>query len=134
MGAGYDNVDLAACREKGVIVSNCPDAWVEEVADSSLSLLLALVRQTFALSRFVADGGGWTRQAELPRRGIRRLRGMRLGLVGLGRIGTAVAVRAKAFGMSVGFYDPHLQPGIEKGLGGLRQTILGTSCLQSTCR
>lgn len=92
---------------------------VQEVADTTLSLMLALVRHTLKLNTFVSSGGGWTRQAALPGRGIRRIRGMRLGLVGLGRIGTAVAQRARAFGFEIGFYDPHLPPGVHKGLGGL---------------
>ena len=93
MGAGYDNVDVVACKGRGVIVSNCPDAWVEEVADNTMSLLLGLIRRTPHLARFVAAGGGWTRQARLGSLGIRRIRGMRLGVVGLGRIGSAVRHR-----------------------------------------
>jgi lactate dehydrogenase-like 2-hydroxyacid dehydrogenase len=119
MGAGYDNIDLSACSARGVIASNLPDAWSEEVADSTLALMLGLTRHSFELSRFVAGGGGWTRQATLPARGMRRLRGRRLGIVGIGRIGTAVALRARAFGMEIAFYDPHVPPGTEKALGGL---------------
>ena len=132
MGAGYDNIDLAACTARGVVACNAPDAWVEEVADSTICLLIGLLRQTFALAAFVSGGGGWTRQAGLPSRGIRRLRGLRLGLVGLGRIGTAVAVRARAFGLDVRFYDPHLPEGVEKAIGGLTRaqslTELVSSC------
>jgi C-terminal binding protein len=122
MGAGYDNVDVNACSLRNVVACNSPDAWVEEVADSSMCLLIALARRTFALTTFVSRGGGWTRQAGLPARGIRRLRGLRLGIVGLGRIGKAVAVRAKAFGFDVSFYDPYLPEGSEKSLGGLTRT------------
>jgi phosphoglycerate dehydrogenase-like enzyme len=75
MGAGYDNIDTDACVAAGVVACNCPDAWVEEVADSALSLMLAIVRHSFALNSFVSSGGGWTRQAALPSRGIRRIRG-----------------------------------------------------------
>ena len=121
MGAGYDNVNLTACANACVTVHNCPDAWVEEVADSTLSLMLALLRRTFDLSRLVTAGHGWTRQAELPQRNMKRLRGMRLGIIGLGRIGTAVAQRARPFGFEIGFYDPFLPAGIEKGLGGLHR-------------
>ena len=121
MGAGYDNVDLAACTARGVLVSNCPDAWVEEVADNTMSLLLNLVRHTSRLARFVASGAGWTRQARLGELGIRRIRGMRLGIVGLGRIGSAVAHRARPFGFELCFYDPYLPPGAEKGFGGMER-------------
>ena len=71
MGAGYDNIDLNACDAAGVAACNVPDAWTEEVADSTMTLTLALVRKTFQLAEFVRDGGGWTRQAELQQRGIR---------------------------------------------------------------
>ena len=146
MGAGYDNIDTDACASAGVVACNCPDAWTEEVADSALSLTLAIIRRSVQLSAFVSSGAGWTRQAALPRKGIRRIRGahlrsgasshstrhpcvcsrcnlhyagLRLGLVGLGRIGTAVAQRARAFGFEVAFYDPERPAGTEKGLGGL---------------
>ena len=128
MGAGYDNLDLRACAAAGVVASNCPDAWVEEVADSAMALLLSLLRRTSHLAALVASGGGrgggggvWTRQAALGKLGMRRLRGLRLGIVGLGRIGTAVAQRARPFGLDVAFYDPHLPAGAEKGHGGLRR-------------
>jgi D-3-phosphoglycerate dehydrogenase len=128
MGAGYDNLDLRACAAAGVVASNCPDAWVEEVADSAMALLLSLLRRTSHLAALVASGGRggggggvWTRQAALGKLGMRRLRGLRLGIVGLGRIGTAVAQRARPFGLDVAFYDPHLPAGAEKGHGGLRR-------------
>lgn len=66
MGAGYDNVDIHACTAASVIACNCPDAWVEEVADSTLSCMLALLRRTLQLSAFVSSGGGWTRQVSGP--------------------------------------------------------------------
>lgn len=93
------------------IACNCPDAWVEEVADSTLCLMLALIRHTFDLVKMVSAGDGWTRQADLQQKGITRVRGMRLGIVGVGRIGTAVAQRARAFGFEMSFYDPTLPAG-----------------------
>eukprot|EP01047_Picozoa_sp_COSAG01_P057608 COSAG01_NODE_6680_length_3546_cov_15.525674_4_plen_329_part_00 len=92
MGAGYDNVDTGACTAAGVVACNCPDAWVEEVADSTLCLTIALIRRVFELTRLVSAGRGWTRQADLQQKRISRLRGMRLGIVGLGRCGTRLAV------------------------------------------
>jgi phosphoglycerate dehydrogenase-like enzyme len=74
MGAGYDNVDTDACTAAGVIACNCPDAWVEEVADSTLCLMIALIRRTFDLVKMVSAGEGWTRQADLQQKGITRIR------------------------------------------------------------
>ena len=54
MGAGYDNIDTKACADANVIACNCPDAWVEEVADSTLCLLLAIIRRTFDLCELVS--------------------------------------------------------------------------------
>ena len=101
-------------------VSNVPDPWVEEVADSTLCLLLSLARRThFHASVVRDDPAAWTSAAHI--RGIRRMRGRALGIVGLGRIGTAVARRSEAFGLGVGFHDPNLLPGMEKSLGGWRR-------------
>ena len=107
MGAGYDNVDIPATQAAGVVASNCPDAWVEEVADHALGLLLALYRRTLHLVE-TASAGGWTRQANLQQQKMKRIRGQRLGVVGVGRIGTAVILRAKAFGFALSIYDPGL--------------------------
>ena len=130
MGAGYDNVDTEACAAVGVTACNCPDAWVEEVADTTLCLMVALIRRTFDLANFVAAGGGWTRQAELQQRGITRIRGLRLGIVGLGRIGTAVAMRARGFGFEMAFYDPFLPAGVEKGFA-MRRAVSFDALVES---
>eukprot|EP01062_Namystynia_karyoxenos_P047254 TRINITY_DN35543_c0_g1_i1.p1 TRINITY_DN35543_c0_g1~~TRINITY_DN35543_c0_g1_i1.p1 ORF type:complete len:357 (+),score=116.58 TRINITY_DN35543_c0_g1_i1:75-1145(+) len=128
MGVGVDNIDLAACSRRGLVACNCPEAWVEEVADSAWSLLLCLMRNTVPLALHT-QGGEWTSSA--PLKGMRRLRGLRLGIVGLGRIGTAAAARASAFGVSVRFYDPLLPAGAAKGLGWRRcgsfEELLGES-------
>ena len=117
MGVGYDNICVSACEERGVSVSNVPDPWVEEVADSTLCLLLSLARRTpFHAAVIRDDPAVWTPAADIV--GTRRLRGQTLGIVGLGRIGTAVARRAETFGLKVGFHDPHVLPGMEKSLGG----------------
>jgi phosphoglycerate dehydrogenase-like enzyme len=73
--------------------------------------MLTLIRHTFDLVKMVSAGEGWTRQANLQQKGITRVRGMRLGIVGMGRIGTAVAQRARAFGVELSFYDPNLPAG-----------------------
>jgi D-3-phosphoglycerate dehydrogenase len=95
---GFDHVDLqAARRHGGVWVCHVPDYCVEEMADTALALVLALLRGVVALDRHVR-GGGWSAGAAGP---LRRVRGTRLGVVGFGRIGSALAARAVALGFEV---------------------------------
>lgn len=112
-GVGYDNVDVETARALGIAVANVPDYGTEEVADHAIALMLALIRQLKPLSESVAEGH-WEWQAGGE---CRRIRGRVLGLVGCGRIGTAVALRAKALGFLVKFYDPYLESGYEKAIG-----------------
>jgi len=112
-GVGYNNVDVAAARRRGIVVCNVPDYGTEEVADHAVMLLLAVVRQLVPCDAAIRHGA-WDYRAQIQ---TRRLRGRTLGLVGCGRIGTATALRAKAFGLDVVFYDPLLAPGLEKALG-----------------
>jgi C-terminal binding protein len=113
---GYDNIDLAAARDLGIPVANVPDYGTEEVADHALALMLALVRRLPLLDAHVR-GGGWDWQVVGS---VTRLRGATLGIVGLGRIGAAVARRAQAFGLDVAFYDPYVPNGVEKSHGLVR--------------
>lgn len=114
-GVGYDNVDIAYARERGIPVANVPDYGTEEVADSAIGLMLALTRGIHAAnSRLQRGQGPWLYTPEAP---LYRLRGRVFGIVGLGRIGTATALRAKAFGMDVVFYDPYKPDGYDKALG-----------------
>jgi D-3-phosphoglycerate dehydrogenase/C-terminal binding protein len=117
---GYDNIDLAYAHERNIPVCNVPDYGTEEVADHTLALLLATVRKLETLRRHVATGG-WDWKAAGP---ILRLRGACLGIVGLGRIGTAVAQRARAFGLEIVFHDPYVASGVEKALGLSRAATL----------
>jgi C-terminal binding protein len=112
-GVGYNNVDRAAAARHGVIVCNVPDYGTEEVADHAIMFLLALARQLVP-SHEAIRAGGWDYRTAL---GAPRLRGKTLGLVGCGRIGTATALRAKAFGLDVLFYDPFVPQGLDKALG-----------------
>lgn len=112
-GVGFDTVDLAAATRAGIPVCNVPDYGTEEVADHALALTLALYRQLFPLDA-EAKGLGW-RIATAPK--MRRLRTQTFGVVGLGRIGTAAALRAKAFGFRVIFHDPYVPAGVHKALG-----------------
>ncbi len=111
-GTGFDSVDAAAAGRRGIPVCNVPDYGTEEVADHTLALTLALCRQLFPLDA-EAKRLGW--QINVAAK-MRRLRGRVFGIVGLGRIGTATALRAKAFGFKVMFFDPHLARGIHKAL------------------
>ncbi|MGD0897047.1 MAG: C-terminal binding protein [Thermoguttaceae bacterium] len=114
-GVGVDNVDRAYARERGILVTNVPDYGTEEVADSAIALTLALARGVHYLnSRLRASRGPWSYLQAAP---IARLRGRTFGVVGLGRIGTAAALRAKALDMEVLFHDPYKPDGYDKALG-----------------
>jgi D-3-phosphoglycerate dehydrogenase len=102
-GIGYDNIDVAAATSAGIVVTYVPDYCIGEVADHAIALLLSIGRGVARAARDVRSGG-WT----LPDSGVRRLQGSRLALIGVGRIGRQVAVRAAAFGIEVVAYDPHL--------------------------
>ncbi len=112
-GVGYDNVDLRAAGGRGMVVCNVPDYGTEEVADHALMMLLVLARRMMPCERAVREGR-WDVTAVF---GAPRLRGRTLGVVGCGRIGTATALRAKALGLQVAFYDPYKPEGLEKSLG-----------------
>ncbi|HEX3687235.1 MAG TPA: D-glycerate dehydrogenase [Gaiellaceae bacterium] len=102
-GVGYDRVDVAACRERGVAVTNTPGVLDAAVADLTLALILACRRHLVASDRFVREGRwrrGWARPELLGR----DLAGATLGLVGFGRIGRQVASRAEAFEMRIVFH------------------------------
>jgi phosphoglycerate dehydrogenase-like enzyme len=110
---GYNNIDRAAAARRGVIVCNVPDYGTEEVADHAIMLLLALVRRLLPCHSAIRSGV-WDYRSSLP---SFRLRGKTLGLVGCGRIGTATALRARAFGLEVAFHDPFAREGTDKALG-----------------
>ncbi len=112
-GVGYDTVDLDAAAERGIAVCNVPDYGTEEVADHALALVLALYRQLFPLDA-EAKRLGWRIGCQSR---MRRLRTQVLGIVGLGRIGIATALRAKAFGFRVVFFDPYVPMGLHKAVG-----------------
>jgi D-3-phosphoglycerate dehydrogenase len=103
---GFDHIPLEAAAARGIRVANVPDYCVEEVADSALAMLLALLRGIVVLDRDVA-AGGWDSAAAGP---LRRVRGTRVGVVGFGRIGSALAARALALGCEVWAADPYVPP------------------------
>lgn len=122
-GMGYERVDTAAAGEAGVVVCNAPDYGIEEVADTALAHTLSLFRQTTFLERGMREGVPLGNDKELASfaKGCRRLCGSTLGLIGLGKIGIAVAQRARGFGLNVAFYDPFTPPGLGRAIGGLKQ-------------
>ncbi|XP_064631603.1 C-terminal-binding protein-like isoform X3 [Lineus longissimus] len=135
MGSGYDNVDVKAAGELGIAVCNVPGFGVEEVADTTICLVLNLYRRTYWLANMMREGKKVSGPEHLREAaaGSARIRGDTLGIVGLGRVGTAVALRAKVFGFNVIFYDPYLPDGIEKSLGITRVYTLQDLLFQSDC-
>ncbi len=107
-GVGVDNIDVSKATEKGVVVANVPDYAIETVADHAMGLLLALARNIMIADRSMR-GGNWGSWASPPGSLLGLdLKGKTLGLVGIGRIGKAVAERAQAFGMKVVASDPYV--------------------------
>lgn len=98
-GVGYDGVDVAAAKARGVMVTHTPNVLNDDVADLAMGLMLAAARQLPAADRYVKDGKWPTGPMPLAR----KVSGARMGIVGIGRIGQAIAQRALAFNMSVAY-------------------------------
>ena len=108
MGVGYDGVDVAAAKARGVMVGHTPDVLNDDVADLALALMLNVARRLPQADQYVRQGqwpGG-------PMPLARKMSGARLGLVGMGRIGQAIAHRALAFGMSVAYTARSAKPAL----------------------
>ena len=106
-GVGVDAIDLAQARAQGVAVTNTPDVLTDDVADLAVALMLASLRQVPGADRWVREGA-WRSQGPMPLQ--RRATGRRVGIVGLGRIGQAIATRCAAFGMPIGYQGPRAKP------------------------
>lgn len=108
-GVGVDAIDLAYCKQQGVQVSNTPDVLTDDVADMALALLLAAVRQIPQGDRFVRDGhwlkGGMALTQTLQRR--------KVGIVGMGRIGQAIAARCASFNCAIAYMGPRKKSGVD---------------------
>ncbi|HYD18198.1 MAG TPA: 2-hydroxyacid dehydrogenase [Patescibacteria group bacterium] len=102
-GVGYDNVDVKAAKAQGIVVTNTPDVLTDDTADIGIALLLAVFRRTVEGDIYVRSGQ-WAKKGALPLG--RSLRGRKIGIVGLGRIGEAIARRAEAFGLQVIYHGP----------------------------
>ena len=109
-GAGVDNIDFDFCRENNIWVFNVPDYGVDEVSDTALAFILSRARGVFEYSHniFSLPTGTWEQNIIGS---IRRSSQLTLGIVGMGRIGSSVATKARHIGFRVIFYDPYIQPG-----------------------
>ncbi|WP_439596026.1 NAD(P)-dependent oxidoreductase [Falsiroseomonas sp.] len=114
-GVGFGHIDLAAAAARGIPVLNTPDYGTTEVADHAVALALGLLRGLQGYDRRLRRGNAAWDARQMKQ--VRRLGSLRLGILGLGRIGTAAALRFQGFGMKVGFHDPHLPVGHQLAFG-----------------
>jgi glyoxylate reductase len=107
-GSGVDHIDLSAARKKGIIVTNTPGVLTEDTADMTMALILSVPRRLAEGEKLVRAGQwhGWSPSAMLGH----RIGGKRLGIIGMGRIGRAVAARARPFGLSIAYHNRHRLP------------------------
>ncbi|GAB1533316.1 MULTISPECIES: 2-hydroxyacid dehydrogenase [Brevibacillus] len=115
MAVGYDNIDLEACRRHEVIVTNTPDVLTESTADLAFALLMATGRRLTEANRFLLQGE-WTSWSPTLMAG-QNVYGSTLGIIGMGRIGEAVARRAKGFGMRILYHNRKRKPQAEQETG-----------------
>jgi hydroxypyruvate reductase len=104
---GLDHIDLAAAKQRGIVVTNTPDVLTDDVADIAMALVLAVARRLVVGDRHVRSGA-WLK-GNLPL--ATKVGGATMGILGLGRIGQAIAKRAEAFGMKIVFHGPRAKPG-----------------------
>lgn len=116
-GNGFDNIDIEAAYAAGLTVTNTPSVLTEDTADMAVMLMLALPRRLVEGAQVLPTTGEWPGWSPTWMLG-RRLRGKALGIVGMGRIGTAVANRARSFGLNIHYFSRHRRPPqIEEALG-----------------
>jgi glyoxylate reductase len=116
-GNGVDNIDLEAAWAAGLTVTNTPSVPTEDTADMAMALMLALPRRLVEGTQMLLRDRAWAGWSPTSMLG-HRVRGKSLGIVGMGRIGTAVAQRARAFGLSIHYYSRNRRPpGVEEPLG-----------------
>jgi phosphoglycerate dehydrogenase-like enzyme len=134
MGVGYDKIARRAAAARNILVCNVPDYGTTEVADHAMALALSLRRGVILYherQRQTPPAAWEPVKGEL----IRRLGVQTFGIIGLGRIGTAVALRARAFGFRVMFYNPHLPNGAELAFGSFAPSASRIYCVRPThCR
>ena len=112
-GVGFDNIDIDFCKKKNILVCNNPDYGVDEVSDSAIAMILNLTRGINELQGFArANKNSWTGE-KIPIK-LYRLNNLKLGIIGLGRIGGAIARKFRAFSKNICFFDPYQSSGVEK--------------------
>jgi lactate dehydrogenase-like 2-hydroxyacid dehydrogenase len=110
MGVGYDGVDAGHAAARGIMVTNTPDVLTEEVADTTIGLLLNTVRELPKAEQWLREGR-WEKQGHYPLTGM-TLRGRRIGIFGMGRIGLAVARRLEVFGLPIAYHNRRKVDGV----------------------
>jgi lactate dehydrogenase-like 2-hydroxyacid dehydrogenase len=110
-GVGYDAVHLPSCRARGIAVTNTPDVLTDDVADAAVAMMLAVARGTVAAEAWVRSGD-WAAKGMFPLK--RKVTGKRAGILGLGRIGAAIARRLEGFGMDIAYSARSPKPGAER--------------------
>jgi lactate dehydrogenase-like 2-hydroxyacid dehydrogenase len=123
MGVGYDGVDVTAAKARGVMVAHTPDVLNDDVADLALALMLNIARRIPQAERHVRDGK-WP-AGPMPL--ARKMSGARLGIVGMGRIGQAIAQRALAFGMPIAYTARSAKPGLPYAFHATPQALAAAS-------
>ncbi|GAY21064.1 MULTISPECIES: D-glycerate dehydrogenase [Sphingobium] len=136
-GSGVDHIDLNAARQKGIIVTNTPGVLTEDTADMTMALILSVPRRLAEGEKLVRSGAwtGWSPSGMLGH----RIGGKKLGIIGMGRIGRAVARRAAAFGLSIAYHNRHRLPfEVEQELqahwhGDLESLLAGSDIVSIHC-
>jgi lactate dehydrogenase-like 2-hydroxyacid dehydrogenase len=130
MSIGLDHIDLKAAKARGIAVTNTPDVLTDDVADIGIMLLLAVARRLVVSDRHVRDGS-WLK-GNMPL--TTAVRGATLGILGLGRIGQAVAARAQAFGMKIAYHGPREKSGAAyRYYADLREMAAAADYLMVSC-
>ena len=109
LGVGYDSIDIAAAAKRGIVITNTPDVLNEEVADTALALLLSTVRELPQAEAYMR-AGRWAKEGDYPLTGS--LRDRKVGMIGFGRIGKAIARRLEAFGVPIAYFGRTKQAGV----------------------
>ena len=114
-GVGFDKIDLEEIRSRGLVFCNTPDYGTDEVSDTALAMMLSLLRGVFAYDVLSKRYSNTWQENTIEK--LHRVSGLTLGVIGAGRIGTALMRKTKALSMNIVFYDPYKDSGYEKAIG-----------------